>query len=304
MLYQTPMTLNALLPFAGSGLNMHEDKRSTGEITAYLQDPKARTVLLHKGQPALRPDFTLLTLPPSEADQFPHFEPGPLFLGVDEIGPVFGVSVKAVTHPLSEEDFQPLRMVGGRLPARDLAIAGYARSMFDWHYNHPFCAKCGQVSEMRQGGIKRVCNSCQTEHFPRVNPVAIMLPIFEDKCLIGRGPNWPPGYFSALAGFVSPGESLEECCIREVSEEVGLVVRNPRYIFSQPWPFPSQLMMGLLCEADSQEITLNTAELSEAKWVSRAEVQAVFDKQSQAFMLPPKVAIAYHLFKYWLEESA
>ena len=241
---------------------------------------------------------------PSDAAQFPHFPPGLLFLGVDKIGPVFGLSVKAPAHPLQEQDFQPLRMVGANLPARDLAIAGYARSLFDWHYNHPFCAKCGAQSEMWDGGLKRVCVECQTEHFPRVNPVAIMLPIYEDYCLVARGPNWPPGFFSALAGFVSPGESLEECCIREVSEEVGLVVHSPRYVFSQPWPFPSQLMMGLLCQANSQVLSLNMAEISEAKWVSRAEIVATLDNTNPAFKLPPKVAIAHHLFKYWIEDSA
>jgi len=298
------MTDNFIMPFTGSGLDSHEDQRSPDHIKAYLDDPKARIVLLHKGDLGLHSDFTLLSVHPRDITQLNISPPDLLFLGCDATGPVFAVSLTTLAHPLHAHDFHSLRHVGGRLSIQDLAISGYAKSLLDWHYNHPFCAKCGQGSDISEGGIKRICRTCETEHFPRVNPVAIMLAVHDDQCLLGRGPHWPPGFFSALAGFVSPGESLEECCIREVREEVGLTVHSPRYVFSQPWPFPSQLMMGLICHARTQDIQLNTAEVSEAIWVSRNEVQAVFDKTGDRFMLPPRVTIAHQLLKYWLQDTA
>jgi len=130
-----------------------------------------------------------------------------------------------------------------------------------------------------------------------------MLVINGDDCLLGRGHNWPEGAYSALAGFVSPGETLEEGCAREIMEEVGVKIKNPRYIFSQPWPFPSQLMMGLICETDERELTIDKNEIEEAKWFSREEVEAVFAKRSEVFRRPPRFTIAHHLLQHWLKES-
>jgi len=146
------------------------------------------------------------------------------------------------------------------------------------------------------------CNSCQTDHFPRVNPVVIMLIIRGNQCLLGRSPGWPEGAYSALAGFVSPGESLEEACIRETKEEVGIDVTDVNYVFSQPWPFPSQLMMGLTCHTEQKKITLNPDELEAANWFSKDVVRDVFNKQSEAFLRPPRFTIAHHLLRYWLSQ--
>lgn len=290
------------MPFTGSGVDVREDDRDPDSLRAFADNQSARAIVFHKGQPALTPDMALQTFKLDALIGTNLFDPGPMFLGTDEQGPLFAFNVEDPTSVATEEAFQPLRMVGGRLPAKDLAIAGRARSLFDWHHNHLFCAKCGTPSAPAESGMKRVCPSCKAEHFPRVNPVAIMLIIYEDACLLGRGHGWPDGYYSALAGFVSPGESLEEACIREVKEEVDVDVRNVEYVFSQPWPFPSQLMMGLICYADNRKFTVNPKEIEAAKWVSKDEVRAVFNKTGDAFMRPPRVTIAHQLLKHWIAE--
>jgi len=228
-------------------------------------------------------------------------DPGPIFLGTEDGAPIFAASLQNPTDVTLEELFQDLRSAARMLSPEDMALAGRAKSLLDWHFNHRFCAKCGQVSQPKEGGIKRKCPSCETEHFPRVNPVVIMLILSGDKVLLGRGAGWPEGAMSALAGFISPGESMEEAVTRETFEEVGIKIKNPRYIFSQPWPWPSQLMMGVVCEADSEELTINKSELEDAKWFTKDEVQAVYNKTGDAFLRLPRFTIAHHLLRHWLE---
>ena len=151
------------------------------------------------------------------------------------------------------------------------------------------------------GGAKRTCPHCETEHFPRVNPVVIVLVTHEDKTLLGRGPGWPDGAMSTLAGFVSPGETIEEAAKREILEEVGIDTDNYTYLFSQPWPYPSQLMIGLSCTAKSDKLSINKVELEDAKWYSRDEVAAVMNKTGDAFLRPPRVTIAHQLLTHWLQ---
>jgi len=182
-------------------------------------------------------------------------------------------------------------------------LAGRARSIFDWHRTHPFCAQCGAGTTSAEGGAKRVCGSCETEHFPRVNPVVIFLIEHEDSVLLGRGNGWPPGYYSALAGFVSPGETIEEAASREGMEEVGARLSDHRYMFCQPWPFPSQLMIGLISQAADKTVRVDEKELEAANWFTRAEVQAVFDGTGEAFMRPMRSTIAHQLLRAWLSDQ-
>ncbi len=299
------MTDNFTMPFAGGAVDPVETQRSAAELQAFLAKPNARCIMLHKGAPALAPDGGLKRIHPSELIGRNLMDPGPIFLGL-ELGlekdtPLFAASVADPEKVAPEDAFQNLRAIANHLSPEDLALAGRAKSLLDWHLDHRFCAKCGQVSQPDMGGMKRKCPSCETEHFPRVNPVVIMLILSGDKVLLGRGPGWPEGAMSALAGFISPGETLEEAAARETFEEVGIKVKNTRYIFSQPWPFPSQLMIGVICEAESEEITLNEAELEDAKWYSKDEVRAVFGKTGEAFMRLPRFTIAHHLLRHWLE---
>lgn len=292
------------MPLAGSSLNFMEIGRTPEQVKTYLDNPKAKAFLFVKGRPALTADLSPIMPHPKELIGQNLYDPGPLFLGVQNEHPIFAFNLAEDNSAAPAESFQELRLVASRMNPDDLATIGRARSFLDWHFNHNFCAKCGQKTHPELSGLHRKCPSCETEHYPRVNPVVIMMVIHEDHCLLGAGHNFPDGAFSALAGFVSPGETPEEAVLREVEEEVGLKVKDPRYIFSQPWPFPSQLMMGYSCTAQSRDITLNKDELREAQWFSKDTVRDVFDKKSDAFARPPRFTIAHHLLRRWLSEES
>ncbi len=190
------------------------------------------------------------------------------------------------------------------MPAEDLAIYGGARSLVDWHARHRFCARCGAPTVLAKGGWQRSCmnENCRGEHFPRVDPVTIMLVEHEGRLLLGRQSRFPPGRYSALAGFVEPGESIEEAVAREVLEEAGVRVRDVSYISSQPWPFPSQLMIGCHSHADSAALVLDKTEIEDARWFTRDQVVEAIEKRedSSSFIPPPEQAIAHQMLKWWL----
>lgn len=287
------------IPFAGSQVDFAEMDRSDASLAKLKDHPNASTVLLHKGEVAADGP-SLLRAAPNAVAGLPLFDPGLIFLGLENDGdPVFAASLKS-DDLLPEGSLIDLRLQGHQLKPDALALAGRARSIFDWHRTHPFCAQCGSESRSDEGGAKRVCGSCGTEHFPRVNPVVIFLIEHENSVLLGRGPGWPPGFYSALAGFVSPGETLEEAATREGLEEVGATLSRHRYLFCQPWPFPSQLMVGLISQAADRTVDVDPKELEDARWFTREEVEAVFDKRGDAFLRPPKTTIAHQLLKAWL----
>lgn len=292
---------NFIMPFAGGNLDYAEDKRDIASLQKFMKRPDARSVLMLGGKPAMREDGTLWMVHPDEVKGTNILQPVPVLLGLNGKSPVFAFALHESQELIPAEAFQEMRFIAGRMKPDELAIAGRARSLFEWHHKHQFCSTCGQKTIAASAGMFSRCNACETDHFPRVNPVVIMMIINGDQCLLGRSPGWPDGAFSALAGFISPGESMEEACQRETMEEVGLKVDQVEYIFSQPWPFPSQLMMGLTCRTSETKIKLNTNELEAAKWFSRDEVQAVFNKQSEAFLRPPRFTIAHHLLRHWLE---
>ena len=195
------------------------------------------------------------------------------------------------------------RMLIG-LPAEQLALYGGARSLLDWHARHRFCARCGQPTTLAKGGWQRDCGACGALHFPRCDPVAIMLVEHDGSLLLGRQARYPPRSYSALAGFIEPGESIEEGVAREVFEEAGVRVREVRYIASQPWPFPSQLMIGCHALADGAGLTIDLTELEDARWFTRAEVAEAMEQgqDSTGFVAPLRQAIAHHMLQWWLEE--
>ena len=201
-----------------------------------------------------------------------------------------------------------------QLSPPDLAIYGGARSVVDWHARHRFCANCGAPTAIAKGGWQRSCGDCGADHFPRTDPVTIMLvenaQLNGGSLLLGRQPRFPPRSFSALAGFVEPGETIEEAVAREVFEEAGVRVRDVQYIATQPWPFPSQLMIGCHSTTEETAITIDERELEEARWFSRAEIAMALEDakaggagEMPPFAAPPPAAIAHSLLRWWLERD-
>lgn len=202
-------------------------------------------------------------------------------------------------------EFTDLRQVGPLLDRRDGAIMAYARGLLYWHSRHRFCGVCGSPTESEAGGHVRRCTdtACDTQHFPRTDPAIIVLVHHGDKCLLGRQSNWPPGMHSTLAGFVEPGESLEETVIREVYEEAGVrIAGKPIYQSSQPWPFPASLMLGFRAEAESESLSVDTQEIEHAAWYHRDDL--LNSPQDETFRLPRKDSIARRLVDEWLFEGA
>jgi len=190
------------------------------------------------------------------------------------------------------------------LSAGEAGTYAAARSVLDWHARHRFCANCGARSVPHHAGWGRLCPACGTEHYPRTDPVVIMLAEYGDRVLVGRQPGFAPGRYSALAGFVEVGESIEEAVARELREEAGVIATGVRYVASQPWPFPSQLMIACIATVADETITLDLAELEDAKWVDRNDVAAALAGDAEAaFGAPPRYAIANSLFRAWLVES-
>ena len=219
-----------------------------------------------------------------------------VFLGLRE-----GQAIYAADLPPSKDtprqellkdrgDFDDLRLVGGRLGREDVELCAYARGMLGWHKRQQRCGGCGAATESIDGGHVRLCGGCGERHFPRTDPAIMALVIHGDRCLVARQPTFPPGMYSILAGFVEPGETLEAAVLREVREEAGLVVVEPCYHRSQPWPFPSSLMIGFSVRALSDAIHLDDEELEEARWVTRAELQS-----PEGFFVPPVFSLAGQL---------
>lgn len=229
----------------------------------------------------------------------PADDRAPMLLGRDERGVCYFVREPHAAQRIDARSRTVMRLLP-LLSAQDLALYGGARSLVDWHARHRFCAACGTPTELFRGGWGRRCGACRAEHFPRVDPVVIMLAECEGRVLVGRQPGFPPAVFSALAGFVEPGESLEEAVARELFEEAGIRVADVTYVASQPWPFPSSLMIGCRARALDPALTLDETELEAAIWVDRAEVRAALAGDMNApFMVPPPLAIARHLLELW-----
>jgi NAD+ diphosphatase len=186
-----------------------------------------------------------------------------------------------------------------------LGMMGEAKSMLDWHRRHSFCANCGAASRPIAAGWQRICDACGTRHFPRVDPVVIMLVIDGERCLLGRQRHFAPGMYSALAGFVEPGETAEDAVRREVMEEAHVQCAQVVYFASQPWPFPSSLMIGCFAQAGSTDIVVDTTELEDARWFTREEVATMFAGSHASQLSAPKpYAIAHHLLKAYVAKGA
>ena len=224
-----------------------------------------------------------------------------IFLGRRAGRALFAVRLSDEQPPgqLPAADFLGLREIASQVSEDDAALLAYARAMILWQERHRHCGVCGSPNRPAEGGFVMVCSdgSCAHRCFPRIDPAVIVLVHRGDYCLLGRQTSWPEGRFSTIAGFVEPGETLEEAVIREVREETNIAVVDARYLASQPWPFPSALMLGFHASAQSSDIRLNDGELIEARWLSRADILA------REVLLPPPISIAYRLIESWFDQS-
>lgn len=283
------------LGFTGARLDRADQLRTDpARFSAAAADPRARCLLLD-GIDCVPGEGGGLSWEPLD----PADDRALMLLGIDDAGVPHFVREAPAGARVDARSRTVMRLLP-LLSAEEAALYGGARSLVDWHARHRFCAVCGAPTDLFRGGWGRKCASCHAEHFPRVDPVVIMLAECDGRVLVGRQGGFPPGFFSALAGFVEPGESLEEAVARELFEEAGIRVSDVAYVASQPWPFPSSLMIGCRAVARDPALTLDTTEIEAAMWVDKAEVRAALAGDMGApFLAPPPLAIARHLLEDW-----
>jgi NAD+ diphosphatase len=291
--------------FAGNPLDRaSERRRDSAWIAGLLADPAARLLPLHELRPLTRGDDTPMLDWQRPAAWQEAIERGAtlIFLGLADGIPHFALDagpMVGANEPFDARSLAPL------LPGNEAAILAEARSLIDWHNRHGFCAQCGSPTRITAAGWVRRCPECKASHYPRSDPVTIMLVVDGERALLGRGKRRPGSRFSCLAGYMEPGETIEEAVRREVHEESGIVVGDVRYLACQPWPFPSTLMMGFLCQALSEEIMVDPEELAEARWFSRDEIRAMVaraaagEEDPTQVSVPGPVAIAHHICRRW-----
>ncbi len=285
--------------FTGAVLDRADRERNDPEAFATaLRDWRARLLKLNGLDPELDDAGRLVWL--SLADLPDDAEP--LFLGYIDGKPHFAPLRMGERHGATRSP--ALFAMLGLMPPDQAGLYATARSLVDWHQRHGFCPACGTATEIFRAGWARRCPSCSVEHFPRTDPVVIMLAEYEGRALLGRQAAWPAGRYSALAGFVEVGESIEEAVARETLEEAGVRVSDVRYVASQPWPFASSLMIACIARAQDDALDLDTTEIEDAMWVTRDEVRAALAGAPDArFGAPPRYAIAHTLLSAWVDGS-
>lgn len=308
--------------FGSSGLDRASGLRARPEeLARLLAMPEARVLPIWQGKVPVDAD-RLVTVPPGHA-ALADAAGAPVLLGLDDGRPWFGADISGWApdiadaaanaafldpteqrHPAlpSDSRFVELRMMMTRLSRREAEIAATARALFGWHLTHRFCSRCGHESVPALAGWTRRCPSCNTEHYPRTDPVVIMLITRGDSLLLGRNAAWPEGMYSLLAGFIEPGETVEAAVRREVMEEAGVRVGEVRYLASQPWPFPASLMLGCQGEALSEEIDIDPTEIEDAIWITRQEMVDVFSGTNPRIRPARPGAIAHFLIRRWMED--
>ncbi len=312
--------------FGGSGLDRAAEMRGDADALAQaLTHPDTRTIVFWRGKPLIHRDRPAHLLRVAlDHPILSNATEAPILLGREDGAARFvhdisnwepddldtaalgGFLDPSEQHypGLPEADvFAELRRVMTWLSPRDAELAATAKAVMGWHLSHGFCAKCGAASEIAQAGWQRTCPACGTHHFPRTDPVVIMLITYGNSVLVGRSPGWPEGMYSLLAGFVEPGETLEAAVRREVFEESGVQVGQVDYLSSQPWPFPASLMFGCHGHATSREITIDPTEIEDAIWLTREEMMAVFAGERADILPARKGAIAHFLIENWLADT-
>jgi NAD+ diphosphatase len=311
------MKIAETVTFGGSGLDRRASlRRDVAGLAAALQ--AGQVLPVWRGKPLMAGDHPAWVRAghPVLAEAGP-----PVFLGIDDgvarfaadlsgWTPATGETVEAgffdstvQHHPaIADGGFSELRGVMTLLTPREAELVATAKALLHWHRSHGFCAACGAKSEMVQGGWQRTCPECNTQHFPRTDPVVIMLVTRGNSVLLGRSPGWPEGMYSLLAGFIEPGEAIEAAVRREVFEESGIVCGAVSYLASQPWPFPASLMIGARTEALTDKITIDPEELEQALWVTREELVQAFAGNHPTIRPSRNGAIASFILRNWLAD--
>jgi NAD+ diphosphatase len=282
------------------------------KLFALENDRDARAYVVYRDSLVVKQEAdgprALLTI--DEAVKF-GANPGTIFLGLREGAAVFGMGIKAeaVENLLTRNDVAVSELRGmamqGVVPPNQLSAIAMAKSLVNWHQRHGFCAVCGTRTAMSQGGWKRDCPSCKAEHFPRTDPVVIMLVTSGDKCLLGRQKQFPAGMWSCLAGFVEAAETIEDAVRREILEESGIRCTDVSYYMTQPWPYPSSLMIGCSARALNEDIVVDRMELEDARWFPRHEAMLMLKRgHPDGLAGPHPFAIAHHLLGRWLQADS
>ena len=294
-------------PFAYVQLDrVPERRRDPSWVEERRRDPRSRWVPIWRARNLVTSGDTPRAVTVPGPLRHRESRVGPIFLGMEGRSATFAIDLSDVEDPLGELNveggvFEDLHRVGALLDRAEGALLAYARGMVHWHRSHLFCGRCGAETISVEGGHVRRCKGieCGILHFPRTDPAIIVLVTAADACLLGRQAKWPARVYSTLAGFVEPGESLSEAVAREVKEETGVRVREVNYHSSQPWPFPSSLMLGFTATAHRSEPVVDGNELQEARWFSREQLRA--DVASGRVRLPRAVSISRRLITEWLE---
>jgi NAD+ diphosphatase len=278
------------------------------KLMALEGDGRSRAYVVHRDSLVVTKegDATRALLSMDEALKF-GANPGTIFLGLRDGAAIFGMGISqaAAEKLIGRDDVAVAELRGmamqGAVPPEQLSAIAMAKSMVNWHQRHGYCANCGQRTAMREGGWKRECPACKAEHFPRTDPVVIMLVTRGDKCLLGRQQRFLPGMYSCLAGFVEAAETIEDAVRREVFEEAGIRCTDVSYYMTQPWPYPSSLMIGCAAHALNEDIVVDRTELEDARWFDRDEARLMITrKHPDGLAGPHPFAIAHHLLGRWV----
>ena len=285
--------------FSGGPIErLAEQRQDSDWLARTLDDPATRFVAIWNSRCLVRNNSAVL-LERTELSAAWHPQTG-IYLGRLEETHIFAIELpdELGDDGPGEEAFDNFRGLLGELPADDAALLAYAKGMVEWHRRHRYCGACGAPTVSLQGGFALECanSECDYRSFPRLDPAIIVLTIHGDRCLLGRQASWPEGRYSTIAGFMEPGESLEDSVRREVKEETDIDVGEVTYLGSQPWPFPTAVMIGFHAQASSTEIHRNDGELADAGWYTRDDIAA------GGIMLPPVTSIAFRLIEHWFDQ--
>ena len=277
------------------------------EPSAFAVAANADGVLVESSDPP-EPGPVLARRPVAGADRRLVDPARPILLGIEDGAALFALDLEdldpaAHSRVTDGAELVSLRDAGAVLAHAEAGLAAYLTALLNWHRRHRFCANCGSPTRIVEGGYSRRCPHCGASHFPRTDPSVIMLVEHDGRVLLGRRVGWPQSRYSILAGFVAPGETLEEAVIREVREESGIEAHHPRYVSSQPWPFPSSLMLGFTARSEGGEPRAQDGELEDVRWVTLDEVRAARAHEGD-LRLPPPISIARFLIDGWVARSA